>query len=846
MSLFRKLKRSSRHPGEAAKLFILAGLGTLILLAGGWLLNFVAGVDITYRLAVGSSAEIVKSTGAGNGEDGLAIVLQRRIDDYGPADIRVALRERRSGKGLGVLDLHERGGAVTLAGTDLQVSCERFDDVNREFFLQLQSSEESEEQAITIGSQPWREVVFGDYVLTLLEYRLPPEDLQVRVKLGVLDAGNMAQEFWLVKGREVHWQGYGFRMLGWESAADGLPLVLIQVRKTPGHFLYFLALLPLLVAVVVVLWRRRRGPSSARGEGGNDNDPAGEHRRLFFFMALVCALFLLEAGALVTEWTRDYLIHGSSLYFDIKNPVPAFEPAVEKRVKVYRRTTYHRLLPGRQSFLREKPANGYRVFVLGGSAASGWPYEVGEFNLSRLLEKKLKTAFPERRIEVINAAGGTFGSHRVRLLFDELIDYQPDLIVLYSGNNEFLENFVFRRSLPPSPWKYLALGRLSYDLYSQFDNFRPEYDIESYTIADQTSNRIAYAFGKASTYRSDPEQFEEIKRHYRENISHIVSTSRKRGVQSVILNVPVNLKDWSPNASRHSSALTPANRKLWQENFRHGYRRLEKRDYAGAVKLLNAATSIDGEYAETYYYLGLALQRLGDFPAAKAAFVKALERDAYPFRALPEFQEILQEISKEEQVPLVDIVGALEARSEDGMIGLDLLLDYVHPKESSQEIIAQQIIQTLYDKGLLPQPIAVPLEALRIAIPPDFRPWVEAQAIESIYGQNLIMRQYDKLDQIYQTYLATVNRAIAANPALRGEFERHLEIIKTIHPIVMAYREVLLAEKMGVLQQEFSTEEAETIYRRYVELIQAMEAPEMSREAFILQVPKLDFGSEGK
>lgn len=839
---YRKLKRVGRfqkstfngfQSGYATQgaLFVL-GLLTVLCLIGGGLINHVAGVDITHRLTVGTSANISKGKN-------LAMVLQRRIDDFGPTDIRVRVRERISGTALGILELHESGDPFMIPGHDLQIAFERFDDVGREFFVRLQGAGKSELQSFAIASQSWQEVVFADYVLALETYRLPSDDLHVRAKLELLDAGNVTQAVWLEQGREMRWRGYSFQLLGWEAAADGVSQILIHVSSKPGSFLFWLSPVPLLAAGVVLL-RRRKGPIPSAREGETRMKLVEQPRRLFF-MGVLFALLLLEGGAWVIEWTRDRLVRDESIYFDTRNPVPAFEPAVENGIKVYRRTSHHRLLPGGQSFLQEKPADGYRVFLLGGSAASGWPYEIGDFNLPRLIEKKLKKVFPDRKIEVINAAGGTYGSHRVRLLFDELIEYQPNLIVLYSGNNEFLENFVFRRSLPSEPWKFSALVRLCYNLYGQFNQFKPEYHVDSYTLADQTSNRIAYAFGKASPYRSDSSLFEQIKAHYRENITHIVGTAKNRGIASVILTVPVNLKDWIPNSSQHTPGLTRADSDRWRENFRRGYELLEEKNYTGAIKALSLAAAIDDEHAETHYYLGVAQHRLGEFVAAKASFVKALERDAYPFRALPQFQEILQIVSREQEVPLVDVVGALEALTADGIIGLDVLLDYVHLKESSQEVIAQQIMEILNKRGILPQPLAVSVDALRMAIPTNFRPGVEAQAIESIYGQNLIMRQYDKLEQLYQTYVETMTRAMATEPSLAPYCERSLATITAIHPIVMAYRDVLRAENLGVLEQKFSREEAETIYMRYVDLIQALEAPEMTRQAFLLQVPNLNY-----
>ena len=85
-----------------------------------------------------------------------------------------------------------------------------------------------------------------------------------------------------------------------------------------------------------------------------------------------------------------------------------------------------------------KPERGFRVFILGGSSAYGFPWGA-EQSFSRPLEDALVDALPDRDVEVINAAAMSYGSHRLRVLVRELLHYEPDLFVLYSGHNEFVD-----------------------------------------------------------------------------------------------------------------------------------------------------------------------------------------------------------------------------------------------------------------------------------------------------------------------------------------------------------------------------------------------------------------------
>ena len=57
-----------------------------------------------------------------------------------------------------------------------------------------------------------------------------------------------------------------------------------------------------------------------------------------------------------------------------------------------------------------------------------------------------------RTWEVINAGGISYASYRVALVVKELAAYAPDLFVVYSGHNEFLERRTYSDTLDePEP-----------------------------------------------------------------------------------------------------------------------------------------------------------------------------------------------------------------------------------------------------------------------------------------------------------------------------------------------------------------------------------------------------------
>jgi len=113
-----------------------------------------------------------------------------------------------------------------------------------------------------------------------------------------------------------------------------------------------------------------------------------------------------------------------------------------------------------QQFLIDKPPEGLRLFCIGGSSAMGFPRGAAA-SFHAVLGELLESSLPARRVEAVNVAGMSYASHRLRFVADEILHYQPDVLVIYSGHNEFVEKGVFR-SLQQSVRRQAALNPLLY------------------------------------------------------------------------------------------------------------------------------------------------------------------------------------------------------------------------------------------------------------------------------------------------------------------------------------------------------------------------------------------------
>ena len=87
-------------------------------------------------------------------------------------------------------------------------------------------------------------------------------------------------------------------------------------------------------------------------------------------------------------------------------------------------------------FLMPKPATTFRIFLVGESAAKGYP-QPPNLSMGSFLQAMLQDLNPNKKIELLNM--GTTGVSTFPLVYmtKELVRYSPDLIIVYAGNNEF-------------------------------------------------------------------------------------------------------------------------------------------------------------------------------------------------------------------------------------------------------------------------------------------------------------------------------------------------------------------------------------------------------------------------
>ena len=118
-----------------------------------------------------------------------------------------------------------------------------------------------------------------------------------------------------------------------------------------------------------------------------------------------------------------------------------------------------------------KPPNTYRIFLMGGSAAyglsSGPPFPpviiTNDQTIDYKLEHLLQPLFPDKHIEVINAAVTAYWTHHHLIyLHETLLDYDPDLVIFLDGINDYYHDRPDHRQFGSYQYSMtLAVGTLN-------------------------------------------------------------------------------------------------------------------------------------------------------------------------------------------------------------------------------------------------------------------------------------------------------------------------------------------------------------------------------------------------
>ncbi len=345
---------------------------------------------------------------------------------------------------------------------------------------------------------------------------------------------------------------------------------------------------------------------------------------------------------------------------------------------------------------QKKPPNTYRIFVLGGSAAMGVPSP--DFSFSRFLEVMLKRAYPDQKFEVVNTALTAINSHVVRDIAPECAEYDPDLFIVYLGNNEVVGPFgpasVFE-ALADNLWAiraslWLKGTRLGQWVGELADTPTEAGDWEGMQMF--LNNRVA----------SDDGRLERVYRQFAANLTAICRAGERVAAKVLLCSVAVNLKDCPPFASSGSgSGEEQGETQRLAEQIATGDGGKTKEYATRWIAPLQERLAAEPENALLHYLLGRCQLAAGKTELATESLASARDLDLLRFRADARINEIIRSVAGAETgrgVHLVDVERAFNEDSATGIAGGDYFFEHVHFNFRGQYELARTLFAALCEQ----------------------------------------------------------------------------------------------------------------------------------------------------
>ncbi len=403
-------------------------------------------------------------------------------------------------------------------------------------------------------------------------------------------------------------------------------------------------------------------------EGSENKALSWPKRVLFYFSASVLIPFALLA---VTEmilrltsagYQTDFLIRtkiqNQSVWVDNPDFGRRFFPEGITRS------------PNRLAVPCVKDAGEFRVVILGASAAQGDPDP--SFGFSRILDIMISKTLPDKKVRMINAAVTAINSHVVLQIAEEIKKLQPDLVIIYLGNNEVVGPFG-----AGTVFHHFSMNRNLISAGLWIRKFHAGQMISRLLNRSGTQKCSGQWKGMAmflgnQVVREDP-RLEKVYTNFKSNLVAICTVLSKQTPHLLLSTLAVNLEDSPPFAGIADSTATLAAR--W---FEQGESRFKEKNPAAAYDFYLKAIEADSGNANLYFRAAQCALAMKQVHEAECYFLRALDLDALRFRADPQINTIITQVADQHHLPLVDVNQAIQAASKNGIPGNDFFYEHVH------------------------------------------------------------------------------------------------------------------------------------------------------------------------
>ena len=343
---------------------------------------------------------------------------------------------------------------------------------------------------------------------------------------------------------------------------------------------------------------------------------------------------------------------------------------------------------GEHFFVEPAPANRYRVVFVGASTVQGFPYP-RRLAAASFLQAMLADAWPERAVEVVNLGITSIASFAVAQVVEDGLELAPDLVVVYTGHNEFYGLYgAGRHQRLQYFWRQLHLTHLMDRLIGDIG---PKTD-----LIKMAAERGAVPLHSPGRARAE--------QNLRANLRRVSRLCERAQVPLVLCTVVANDAGFAPVGSTEGGAAWKARVEQAARLLTAGY--VSPEDAEAALQQLEQAAALSSEHAWLCYLQGRVLERLGRDVQARRAFRRARDLDTKPWRAPTAHNAVIRAVAAEHGAALADVEAAFAAATPAQGVGWEWMVDHVHFSVAGQVLLARTILHSIarlqaMDLGLL-------------------------------------------------------------------------------------------------------------------------------------------------
>ena len=399
-------------------------------------------------------------------------------------------------------------------------------------------------------------------------------------------------------------------------------------------------------------------------------------------------------------------------FIAINHPVALFELNAEQTL--YQTVAARKPYFQNVSFSTTKTDETFRIFCLGGSTVQGRPFAV-ETSFTSWLELQLTVADPSRQWEVVNCGGVSYASYRLLPILTEVMNYEPDLVVIYTGHNEFLEDRTYAHLRQPSNWqsisqqavRHIRTIHLVRELWHKIKG--DSVSTQKVNLAAEVKTMLDQQAGLES-YQRDRAWQANVIEHFKFNIHQLIEICDSNRVPLYLCNPASNIRDCPPFKSAATSGLDQETIQTIQQTKSDIPNQLRSRSVKPIRESAHRLARLDPHNAATLYQAGLLLLDNGAAAAARDVLWRAKDEDICPLRMLSVMNDFLVSLPRSQALQVIDVQEYFAEHSPVQIPGENLFLDHVHPTIRGHQLIAGFLFEKMVAQAIIKPPADFPAQ----------------------------------------------------------------------------------------------------------------------------------------